>query len=260
MAEPLRLSVDKTNLPASGNLTATVEVFNEINWTALAGATLHAGSHIYTTDTAGQVENITLPAGGYTLYADKGDYTLYIRSNGIAVTSYVALNLLPGWNFISVPKRLAAGSSTAQQVFGSVNTDGHSIFQYDPQNGWAAMPGTSEVRPLDGVWIYSANATELHPVFDSNPRQVPVTKSLAAGWNAVGFTDFTPAAANSALTSVESKWATLLGFDGTTQTYDVSIINNAPDGDPHSEKREMTAWGGYWCYMTAAGELAAISQ
>ncbi len=260
MATPLRISTDATSLTAGGSFNATVESFDGTNWSPEAGATLYAGSHLFTTDAAGKVGNITLPPGGYSLYAEKGNYTQFIRSNKQAVIVYLPLNLQPGWNFVSVPKKMAAGYNAAQQVFAGVQTDAHSIFQYNAVSGWTQMGNDTIVAPLDGIWIYSANATELHPVFDVNPRQVPPTKQLAAGWNAVGFSDFTAASANSALTSVEVKWATLIGFDAAAQTYEVSVINNAPDGDPHDEKRNLTCWKGYWIYMTSAGELAAISS
>ncbi len=257
---PLWLATDGTSLAAGGNFTATVETLNGTAWERVPGATVHADSHLFTTDAEGQVKNITLSPGGYSLYAEKGDYTQFVRSNRQTVIIYLPLNLQPGWNFISVPKKLASGYATAQQLFGSVNTAVHSIFLYNAATGWAAMGNDTVVAPLDGIWIYCANATELHPVFDVNPRQVPPTKQLAAGWNAVGFSDFTAASANSALTSVEAKWATIMGFDAAAQTYEVSVINNAPDGDPHSEKRNLTCWKGYWIYMTSAGELAAISS
>ncbi len=259
-AKPLKLSVDKDNFLSSDNFTATVEAYDGASWSAVSGATLYVGSRTYTTDTNGKVLNISLTPGGYTVYASKGDYTQFIRSNQKQVIAYVPLNLQPGWNFISVPKRLASDNSTAQKVFASVNTAGHSIFTYNASGGWSAMGTGAVVSPLEGIWIYSAAAVELHPVFDTNPRQVPPIKPVSSGWNSIGYSDFTSASANSALTSVESKWTTLIGFNAATQTYEVSIINNAPSGDSHSELREMSLWKGYWLYMTSSGELAAISS
>ena len=260
---PLRLNVDNDNIESPGTFTVTVESFNDFtsDWEAVsAGIPVYADSHIYSTDADGEVKNVSLPPGGYTVYADTGDYTQYTRSNKETVIVYVPLNLQPGWNFISVPKRLASGYSTAQQVFGNVDTAGHSIWAYSASGGWIAMDEDTVVSPLEGIWIYAATATPLQPVFDTNPRQVPPTKQLAAGWNAIGFTDFADASANSTLTSVEDKWAILIGFDATTQTYEVSIINNAPAGDPHDEDRDMSCWKGYWLHMTSAGELAGISS
>ncbi len=165
------------------------------------------------------------------------------------------ITLGEGWNFISTPKRLAAGNNTAA-IFDAVDTAGHSIFLYDALTGWTAMGAEDEVNPLDGIWIYSTDSIEIILEFDSYPVQVPPTKQLYAGWNAIGFSDIEPAAAADALLSVESIWTTLIGFDADAQTYESSIINGA-DGS-HSEDREMNPTQGYWLYVTADGDLAAI--
>jgi hypothetical protein len=280
---PLKLTVDNTSFPSTDNLTATVEYYDDTttNFEPLEGATLYADSRIYATDASGQV-NVSLPPGAYTVYADKGDYLEYTRSNSEAIVVYATLTLHLGWNFISIPKKLNSGNCTASEVFAGVDTDGHSIFQYTsvtssggsggggvggggggggtPGSGWSAMSSDTIVSPLEGIWIYSTSVKELHPMFDPDPRQVPPTKQLSAGWNAIGFSDFTEAPANSTLTSVESKWATLLGYDSENQVYESSIINNDTTGGSHDESREMYPWKGYWLYMTSAGELAGIGS
>ena len=260
-AKPLRTTVSSNSILSGSNFTVTVEAYDGTDWNAApAGIPVYVSTLTYATDADGKVLNLTLSPGSYTVYADTGDYTQYIRSNKETVLVYVPLDLQPGWNFISVPKKLTSGYSTAQQVFGNVDTAGHSIFLYNTTNGWTAMGTSTVVSPLEGIWIYSAAAKELKPAFDTNPRQVPPTKQLAGGWNAIGFSDFTAASANSALTSVEAQWAILIGFDSATQTYEVSVINNAPGDDPHSESRQMSCWKGYWLHMTSAGELAGISS
>jgi len=258
--QPLCTTVSSNSVLSGNSFNVTVEAYDGTSWSAVQGIPVYIGSSINTTDADGEIKNLTLNPGLYTIYADAGDYTQYIRSNKETVLFYVPLNLKSGWNFISVPKRLATGYSTAQQLFGSVNTAGHSIFKYDATNEWTAMGTDDVVSPLDGIWIYSTASIELHPAFDTNPRQVPPTKQLSAGWNAIGFSDFTATSADSALTSVEDKWAILIGFDATTQSYEVSIINNAPSGDPHSEDRNMECWKGYWIHIIQSGELAGISS
>jgi hypothetical protein len=244
----------------SGNsFNVTVEAYDGAAWNAAENVTVYVSTLTYTTNASGQVLNIAPNPGSYTVYADKGDCSVNIRSNKETVTVYVPLTLKAGWNFISVPKRLASGYSTAQQVFGSVNTAGHSIFAYNAANGWTAMSSDNVVSPLEGIWIYSASEVELRPAFDTNPRQVPPTKQLSAGWNAIGFSDFTAASADSALTSVEASWTVLIGFDAEDQAYEVSIINNAPTG-AHDEDTEMNCWKGYWLHVTTACQLAAISS
>ncbi len=263
---PLKVSIDNQNVESPGSFTVTVESFDDVTsqWQPVpAGVTVYVSTLIYSTDADGEVKNLDLNPGSYTVYADAGDYTQYIRSNKETVLVYVPLDLEPGWNFISVPKRMASGYSTAEELFvdGGVDTDGHSIFTYEPSSGgWVAMGPDDVVSPLDGIWIYSAEDVELHPAFDTNPRQVPPTKQLVASWNAIGFSDFAAATADSALTSVEDKWTILLGFDAATQTYEVSIINNAPAGDAHDEDTEMNCWKGYWLHVTDACQLAGISS
>jgi len=258
-SQPLRTTVSSHSVLSGNSFNVTVEAYDGTAWNAAANVAVYVGTLTYSTDANGQVLNLMLNPGIYTVYADKGDYTVNIRSNKETVTVYVPLTLKAGWNFISVPKRLASGYSTAQQVFGSVNTAGHSIFAYNAANGWAAMSSDNVVSPLEGIWIYSASEVELRPAFDTNPRQVPPTKQLSAGWNAIGFSDFTAASADSALTSVEAIWTVLIGFDADDQAYEVSIINNAPAG-AHDEDRDMNCWKGYWLHVTTACQLAAISS
>lgn len=171
------------------------------------------------------------------------------------------IQLQDGWNFISTPKRLADGHKDASIVFEHVDTTEQSIFLYNAQTGgWGQMNETDKVKPLDGIWIHSNGTAEAPLVYDTNPLQLPPTKTLNAGWNAVGFSDTDSASANEALTSVEAKWSYLIGFDATNQTYETSIINNAADsGGAHSETRLMYPTKGYWLYMTEGGELAGIS-
>jgi hypothetical protein len=262
---PLQVSLDNQQVPSPGDFTVTVESFDDdtSQWQPVPeGVLVYVSTLIYSTDADGKVKNLALNPGSYSVYADAGDYTQYIRSNQETVLVYVPLDLEPGWNFISVPRRLASGFSTAEELFvdGGVDTAGHSIFTYDPSGGWTALGPDDVVSPLDGIWIYSAEDVELHPAFDTNPRQVPPTKQLSAGWNAIGYSDFAAASADSALTSVEDKWTILLGFAAVTQTYEVSIINNAPAGDAHSEDREMDCWKGYWLHVFDACQLAGISS
>jgi hypothetical protein len=258
-SQPLRTTVSSHSILSGNSFNVTVEAYDGTSWNAAENVTVYVGTLTYTTDASGQVLNLTPNPGSYTVYAE-GDYTTYIRSNQETVIVYVPLTLEAGWNFISVPKRLASGYSTAQQVFGSVDTAGHSIFTYDGTGGWTAMTSNTTVSPLDGIWIYSASEMELHPAFDTNPRQVPPTKQLSSGWNGIGFSDFTAASADSSLTSVEASWTVLIGFDADSQTYEVSIINNAPSGDAHDEDRDMDCWKGYWLHVTADCQLAAISS
>ena len=259
-AKPMRLTVDSDVLEQGQTFTATVDAYDDMTsaWGPVEGATLYVDSLNYTTDASGQAI-VSLSAGYYTLYAGKETYATYTRSNRVNVNVYMPFTLYTGWNFVSVPKKLAPGFDTAEQFFGEVDTAGHSIFQYSPASDWTAMSASDVVSPLDGIWVFSTSQQTLQPHFDTMPRRVPPTKQLGAGWNAIGFANLSPMAANSALTSVESKWSTLIGFDAQTQSYEPSVINNDHGGGDHDESTAMDIWKGYWLYMNSGGELAALS-
>ncbi|MGB2841358.1 MAG: hypothetical protein WBC40_02585 [Halobacteriota archaeon] len=216
--------------------------------------TITKGTFSATFDTTGA------PAGIYTVKADDGDgHTDTKTVEILPPITPTSMRLHEHWNFISVPKKLAAGNDTFGQVFDSVNTSGHSIFYYNITEGWSAVTATEAVKPLKGYWIYSANDTVLNLTYDTYPLRTPPTRPLYKGWNAIGFSDITAAATNSALTSIEKSWAYLLGFNAATQEYESAIINNDDTGGAHDEDNSMYPMKGYWVYVTEDCELAGIS-
>jgi PKD repeat protein len=169
------------------------------------------------------------------------------------------MTLKTGWNFVSTPKTLADGYSNASVVFDGVNTAGHSIYLYDANSGlWQTLTANSQVRPLDGIWIYSAATKEITLTYKNDPLATPPTKAVYTGWNAIGFSDVTPLAAKDTLNSVQAQWTTVIGFDSASQLYETSIIKGSTSGS-HAETTPMYPMKGYWVYMTAPGTLAAIS-
>jgi hypothetical protein len=260
-AQPLKLTLDHSKVLASDTFNATVEAFDGFNWKAVEGAELKTGSDYFITDSSGKVTDISLPPGSYSISASLEASETYIRSNTETILVYLPLLLDPGWNFISVPRHLADDNSSAGSLFAGVDTNGHSIFIFNPAgDGWEPLKSEDTISPLDGIWVYSRQQVELSPVFSTDRRQVPPTKTLSSGWNAIGYSDFEPASANSSLTSLENLWSILIGYNAASQVYETSIINNAPEGDAHSEIKNMRPWKGYWLYLTAAGELAALSN
>lgn len=164
-----------------------------------------------------------------------------------------SIRIYPGWNFISVPRKLAPGKDTAA-IFSHIQVDGHSIFQYDAVTGqWITMTSSSLIKPLDAVWIYSRTTDTVPLIYNSDPLQTPPTKELRKGWNAVGFTGLEPLEARFTLLSIQDKWVNCLGFNEEKQQYDEMIIKGRNDDSrlyPHS---------GYWLFMSDNGTLAAIS-
>ena len=166
------------------------------------------------------------------------------------------IRLSPGWNFISTPAVLAPGTDTAS-IFVGVDTAGHSIFLYNASSEtWTPMTPSTKLKVLDGIWIYSKFAAAVPLSFDTNPLTVPPVKSLAAGWNAVGYSSLRPAYAHDALSSVTAKWSTLIGFNEVSQRYETSIFNGG-SGD-YSDYREAAPPKGYWLFMREPGQLSAV--
>ena len=169
----------------------------------------------------------------------------------------MTLDLFPGWNFVSTPKTLREGYETAKIVFGQVNTQAHSIYRYDAQSqAWISLNADDPVRPLDGIWVYSTQRTQIVLKFKNDPVQTPPTKQVFQGWNCIGFSDTTPASARESLTSISNIWSILLGFDAEYQYYQPSIINGGSGS--HSDSNLLSPGKGYWIFTNGPGTLAAI--
>jgi hypothetical protein len=119
------------------------------------------------------------------------------------------------------------------------------------------MISSSVVQPLDGIWIYSAGYKEVPLTFKNDPLQIPPTKQCYTGWNAIGFSDVTAAAAKDDLVSVKNQWTQAIGFSGALQAYETSLINGGTGS--HSDTNPMYPTKGYWLFMNSPGTLAAIS-
>lgn len=203
-------------------------------------------------------------------YDDAGEYTAiltvlneYGESSANTTITVIGkggndtISLLPGWNFVSTPKRLASGYNTIA-IFDDVDTDGHSVLTYNTSSGmWSAMSSNDSFIPLDGVWIYSNKSCSIPLVFVSGSPVTPPVKALYEGWNAIGFTGLDEETARNTLLSVDDCWTTLIGFDADQQEYGTSFINGAVG--VHSDSRLMSPTKGYWLYMTGDETLAAIS-
>ncbi len=169
------------------------------------------------------------------------------------------ISLFGGWNFVSTPAKLNNTTNEVQQVFADVNTVGNPLYLYD--NGiWNEMAPADIVTTLDGIWIYSTADDSVSLNFDANPLLIPPTKALEISWNAVGHSAKVPVSADSTLSSVESKWTYLLGFNASENNYVPAIINNDDNNGLHDEDRPMYPTGGYWLYMTSAGELGGLGS
>ncbi|MDR2855642.1 MAG: Ig-like domain-containing protein [Methanomicrobiales archaeon] len=180
-----------------------------------------------------------------------------------AVQDQFSLQLLPGWNFISIPGVPAPGSDTLS-VFSGVDTQGRSIWAYDPgkwpqTQGWNMGTMYDKIEPLHGYWIYTVSPmTVLIPISDhirvnAEPFISPYAKQMYLGWNAIGFFGQYPRSAKDALVSIDNDWTVALGYDNALQRYDTSIIHGGDDD--YADTRFLQPGAGYWIYMQNPGTL-----
>jgi len=207
-------------------------------------------------------------------YETTGTYTVSLNatntdgSNTIEKTGYIVvtsgepvepanciITLCPGWNFVSTPMTLIDGQNTFS-IFRNVDTADHSALLYNGTRKWEAMGADDLFSPLDGIWIYANGTYEIPLTFAADEPETPPSKDLDGGWNAIGFTDTVSEPATNTLRSVEKDWTTLIGFNGETQEFDISVIRGAEGR--HSEMREMSPMQGYWLFMNDANTLCAI--
>ncbi|HOJ96672.1 MAG TPA: PKD domain-containing protein, partial [Methanospirillum sp.] len=252
------IQADFTASPRSGSKPLTVQ-FTDLStggptmwaWNFGDGATdmVANPTHTYTND---GTYTVTLTASNQFGASDTEVKSGYICV-GSSPQPADSIPIYPGWNFISVPKKLAPGKDTAA-IFSHIQVDGHSIFQYDAVTGqWITMTSSSPVKPLDAVWIYSRTADKVPLTYDSDPLQTPPTKELRKGWNAIGFTGREPLEAKFTFLSVQDKWVNCLGFNEEKQQYDTMIIKGRNDDT------RLYPYSGYWLFMSDNGTLAAIS-
>ncbi|CVK32651.1 exported protein of unknown function [Methanoculleus bourgensis] len=221
------------------------------SWTFGDGAT-SAEQHPVHTYTAPGTYTVTLTVANAD-GSDRASKTLTVTDSGGEEANVLVLH--QGWNFVSTPKRLADGGNTFA-IFTGVDTAGRTILLYDGLDyDWKAMSPTDAFRPLDGVWIYANGTYTIPLVFAGGAPELPPTKDLGKGWNAIGFSDTVPEAAAPTLLSLGDRWATLIGYNAEEQKYENAVIRNTPE----SETQKMQPMQGYWIYMTQAETLAAIS-
>ena len=167
-----------------------------------------------------------------------------------------ALTLAPGWNFVSIPRPLAAGNDTAA-IFAGVKTDNRSILRYDTAAGdWTALDKEDRISPLEGIWLYSTRPAAVPLNFSTVLPVPPAERALLTGWNAVGVTGTAPATARDALLSVKTQWTTLIGFDAGTQAFETGIVNGG--SKDYVDSRLVYQGKGYWLHMTGPGTLCAV--
>ncbi len=182
--------------------------------------------------------------------SDDVDYRPWLLAP-FAETVAPTIDLAAGWNFISVPKRMADDTDSFGELL-----DGISVvvaYSYDPVNGWSLpLTDATPVEVLEGYWIDVTTAGTVTLSYKEAAQEVPASKSLVGdAWNAIGFSSTTARDADIALMSIDGSWSTVLGWDAEGQAYEDSIIA--------SQTGDMLPGKGYWIWMTEGDVLSAIS-
>ncbi len=211
------------------------------------------------------------------VYNNGGNFTVNLTvandggSDSEVKTSYITVNpaspippanviqLYPGWNLVSVPKKLQSGHETAIAVFGGVNLSGHAVLTWDAGTGvWKQVTAGTVLKPLDGIWIYSVTRMDVNLTFDTGPTS-PVSKQLYAGWNSIGYAGTSPMSARDFLTlmgGLNGNWNALQGYlNGATP--DNPIIRDSVN-PLYSDNRPMYPTRGYWIAMEADDVLQVV--
>ncbi len=174
------------------------------------------------------------------------------RANLSAALAYLTnkpstdhIPLSPGWNHISVAKRLIPGNDTAYELFGQVtNTSGHSVLKYTNAS-WITVPADEKITPLSSYWIWTEKSQNITP--KTEPTQNGTyTKDLRLGWNGIGVVGTKNESAKTHLTPIGDNWTYVIGFDPMAQRYEEPIIRNGTGN--HSDSRILLPWQGYWLY------------
>ncbi|PKL58858.1 MAG: hypothetical protein CVV33_10140 [Methanomicrobiales archaeon HGW-Methanomicrobiales-4] len=159
--------------------------------------------------------------------------------------------VFPGWNHISVPKRLAAGDDTAAAVFGALtNTSGHSVIRYQ-NNTWITVGMNESISPLSSYWLYTAVPQTLPYIADLNQSGM-FERPLSAGWNGFGVVGTDLLSAQIRLSPVNDTWTYAVGYNPESQIYEEPIIHGGTGNQ--SDSRILMPAQGYWVYMTADAE------
>ena len=178
---------------------------------------------------------------------------LIIRE-GTEVSATVPLS--KDWNFISIPKTLASGTDSAENLFAYVNTGNHQILGYDAQtSAWKPVQAGEIIKPLTGYWVYAEEPASLMLSFTNDPS-VPAVKTVYPGWNAVGLSADTEANAINAFAG--TTWIRAIPWNLSKGSYGTAVTNGGTGDNDPAVNPLQPGWG-YWLYVEKPGTLTGLT-
>ena len=245
---PVGTVITVTGTGWAGNDTITAVTVGNITATS---------THHLTVNAVGALTgNITVPTALDTLGlkdivitgATSGAQTF---EDAFTVTTLTTIALQEGWNFISVPNRMAAAKDTFGELLTGIS---YTIaWSYNAATGLFVQIGNStSVAPLEGYWINVTTAGNITLSYAQGLTVPPSRELKGQAWNAIGHSSTGNQTAEKTLLSIADSWSTLIGWKAATQTYDETIF--AP-----GTSDQMIPGKGYWIWMTQDDTLSAIS-
>ena len=195
------------------------------------------------------VKTDTLVADSFKTLEKANDYLE--SSEGIPNS----LTLQSGWNFVSIPKALSAGTASASTLFGSVDTAENAVLAYNASaQSWEQVTASAVIKPLTGYWIYSNGTVDVPLSYVTDPS-VPAVKQLYSGWNAVGVSAETAVSASSFLAG--TPWRVALPWDLEAGNWNIAVVNGG--SSENSAEQYLSLGNGIWVYAESDGTLIGLT-
>ncbi len=205
---------------------------------------------------------------GNTYYSDitgtwtvTGTYDNLTDTTQLTVVNTVEMNLVAGWNLVSVPTELF--DSDVEDVFGG-NLAIEQIYTYQ-DGSWRyaffvngdLLQGNILTNVVDGqgYWVYTSDNTVVTVFLKKiNPLEPPPVYSLPQGWSLIGYTTLglePQRQINSYLTTLGNKWELLYRYNTETEYFE-RATRSGEDNDFDF----VDLMRGYWLYLNEGGDLA----
>jgi len=228
----------------------------------LDGATFEPANGITTTLTITLATAKELTAGQTLTVTPVVDKVLDLAGNKMAITAVAssaqpvnesyAIDLVSGWNLISLP--LIPDSSAIATVLTGVTVD--SVQTYDAATTtWSSYipSGPVDLTTMvagSGYWVEMSSAATIivQGVELPVPPATPPTYDVVVGWNFIGFKSITAkvagGAAGSYLEALGTNYTLIYRFDAASQSY--VTVQSSGNFEPGK---------GYWIAITEAGTI-----
>jgi len=200
--------------------------------------------------------------GSYTFEDVRANHTIHATFTGIAE---FMVPLCGGWNLLSTPIKLEAGSNTLAQIFTPQSVANIELFlRWDTQNGrWVSLYGDFALTPLEAIYVkVKPGASATATFVPSEGLSIMPSRELYEGASLIGPAPafegggFPTTSLIQALVSIEEAPGGLRGY-----TMVVSPGVNQPSWvyALGGQAKDLLPYKGYWVVMENADTLWGFS-